>query len=95
MYDLNWVGGISVARDIAVLADAAELPTSTHSQGPVQLAASVHLAVHCPGCELVEFIRPAYYGCACLPCHPYHSRRLLVVAAWMLRLHLPCCQRPS
>ena len=85
MYDLNWVGGISVARDIAVLADAAELPTSTHSQGPVQLAASVHLAVHCPGCELVEFIRPAYYGCTRLP----------PSMTWLLCLHLTCCQRPS
>ena len=76
MYDLNWVGGISVARDIAVLADAAELPTSTHSQGPVQLAASVHLAVHCPGGELVEIVRPAYYGCAWLSCDPCRPRWL-------------------
>jgi L-alanine-DL-glutamate epimerase-like enolase superfamily enzyme len=62
MYDLGWLGGISVAREVAVLADAAELPTSTHSQGPVQFAASAHLAVHCPGCELVELVRAAYYG---------------------------------
>lgn len=29
MYDLGWLGGISVAREVAVLADAAELPVST------------------------------------------------------------------
>ena len=62
MYDLGWLGGISVAREVAVVADAAELPTSTHSQGPVQFAASAHLAVHCPGCELVEMVRASYYG---------------------------------
>lgn len=61
IYDLGWLGGISVAREVAVLADAAELPTSTHSQGPVQFVASAHLAVHCPGCELVELVRASYY----------------------------------
>ena len=28
----------------------------------MQFVASAHLAVHCPGCELVELVRASYYG---------------------------------
>ena len=62
MFDLSWLGGITVAKSVAALADAHSLPTSTHAQGPVQFAASAAVASHCASCECVELVRSSYYG---------------------------------
>ena len=47
--DVTWGGGITVARKVAALAEAAGLPVAFHDcSGPVTLAASTHLALACP-----------------------------------------------
>ncbi len=61
--DITWGGGITVARRVAALAEAAGLPVAFHDcSGPVTLAASVHLALACPNVAEQEITRAFYYG---------------------------------
>ncbi len=61
--DVTWGGGITVARKVAALAEAAGLPVAFHDcSGPVTLAASVHLALACPNVREQEITRAFYHG---------------------------------
>ena len=61
--DVTWGGGITVARKVAALAEAAGLPIAFHDcSGPVTLAASVHLALACPNVAEQEIARAFYFG---------------------------------
>ena len=61
--DVTWGGGITVARKVAALAEAAALPVAFHDcSGPVTLAASTHLALACPNVREQEITRAFYYG---------------------------------
>ncbi len=61
--DVTWGGGITVARKVAALAEAAGLPIAFHDcSGPVTLAASLHLALACPNVVEQEITRAFYYG---------------------------------
>ncbi|MDJ0946421.1 MAG: mandelate racemase/muconate lactonizing enzyme family protein [Kiloniellales bacterium] len=61
--DLTWGGGLSFARKVAALAEAAGLPVAFHDcSGPVTLAASVQLALACPNVAEQEIARAFYYG---------------------------------
>ena len=62
MPDVKWVGGILEARKIAAVAELFDIDVSPHSMsGPVNHAASVHLAAVSSRCDLVEYcygVRP-------------------------------------
>ena len=61
--DVTWGGGITFARKVAALAEAAGLPIAFHDcSGPVTLAASVQLALACPNVREQEIARGFYYG---------------------------------
>ena len=61
--DVTWGGGVTVARKVAALAEAAGLAVAFHDcSGPVTLAASVHLALACPNVAEQEMTRAFYYG---------------------------------
>ena len=61
--DLTWGGGVTFARKVAALAEAAGLPVAFHDcSGPVTLAASVQLALACPNVAEQEIARAFYYG---------------------------------
>ena len=61
--DVTWGGGITAARKVAALAEAAVLPVAFHDcSGPVTLAASVQLALACPSVAEQEITRAFYYG---------------------------------
>jgi len=61
--DLTWGGGLTFARKVAALAEAAGLPVAFHDcSGPVTLAASVQLALACPNVAEQEITRAFYYG---------------------------------
>lgn len=63
MPDLGWCGGLTEARRIAALADAAGLPIAPHDcTGPLQFAASVHLVLSQPNALIQEFVRAFYTG---------------------------------
>ena len=58
MIDPTWVGGISEARRIADMAQAYNLPVSTHDcTGPLTLYAGIHLNAALPNCILQETVR--------------------------------------
>lgn len=61
MPDIAWCGGFTEARKIAVLADTYYLPICPHNcGGPVQHAASIHLAAHVPNMFILESVRRHY-----------------------------------
>ncbi len=63
MLDLAWCGGITEARAIAALAEAADLPVAPHDcTGPVTWAASCHLSVHAANALIQECVRAFYSG---------------------------------
>ena len=58
MVDPTWVGGISEARRIADMAQAYNIPVSTHDcTGPLTLYAGLHLNAAIPNCFLQETVR--------------------------------------
>lgn len=61
MPDIAWCGGFTEARKIASLADTYYLPICPHNcGGPVQHAASIHLAAHVPNLFILESVRRHY-----------------------------------
>ena len=62
MFDFGWCGGITEARKIAAMADAAHLPVAPHDcTGPINFAVGVHFGVSQPNAVLQEVVR-AYYS---------------------------------
>lgn len=62
IYDVSWSGGISGARKVAGMAEAAHLPVAFHDcTGPVVLAASTHLALSTRNCFTQEIARGYYH----------------------------------
>ncbi len=58
MPDIAWCGGFTEARKIAALADTYYLPICPHNcGGPIQHAASIHLAAHVPNLFILESVR--------------------------------------
>ncbi len=58
MIDLAWCGGLSEARKIAHMAEAAELPVTLHDcTGPIVYAASCALSATLPNASWQEFVR--------------------------------------
>ena len=63
MIDLAWCGGLSEARKIAAIAEAAELPVTLHDcTGPVVFAASCALSATLPGASWQEMVRAYLTG---------------------------------
>ncbi|MBA3326521.1 MAG: mandelate racemase/muconate lactonizing enzyme family protein [Rhodobacteraceae bacterium] len=63
MIDLAWCGGISEARKIANMAEAAELPVTLHDcTGPIVYAASCALSATLPNANYQEAVRAYYTG---------------------------------
>lgn len=63
MFDIGWCGGLTEARKITALAEAAHLPIAPHDcTGPVALATAAHLSIHAPNALVQEFVRAAYHG---------------------------------
>ncbi len=63
MIDLAWCGGISVARKIANMAEAAELPVTLHDcTGPIVYAASCALSATLPNVNYQEAVRAYFSG---------------------------------
>ena len=63
MIDLAWCGGISTARRIANMAEAAELPVTLHDcTGPIVFAASCALSVTLPNANYQEAVRAYFTG---------------------------------
>jgi L-alanine-DL-glutamate epimerase-like enolase superfamily enzyme len=61
--DTTWAGGLSTARDVAVMADAFGIPIAPHDcTGPVALATCVHLCTAAPNALLQETVRAGYLG---------------------------------
>ena len=61
MPDIVWCGGFTEARKIASLADTYYLPICPHNcGGPIQHAASIHLAAHVPNLFILESVRRQY-----------------------------------
>lgn len=58
MIDPTWCGGITEARRIIALADAARLPVTMHDcTGPFTLLAGIHLAFSATNCSYQEVVR--------------------------------------
>lgn len=63
MPDIAWCGGITETRKIAAIAEAYQRPIAPHDcQGPVVLAASVHMALAIPNTLVQESVRAFYDG---------------------------------
>jgi galactonate dehydratase len=63
MLDLSWCGGVTEAKAIAALAEAAELPVAPHDcTGPVVWAASCHLSLNAPNALIQECVRAFFTG---------------------------------
>ena len=63
MPDVAWCGGITETRKIAALAEAHQRPIAPHDcQGPIVLAASLHLAFAAPNTLVQESVRAFYDG---------------------------------
>jgi L-alanine-DL-glutamate epimerase-like enolase superfamily enzyme len=61
--DLTWCGGISEARRISALVEAAHTSVAFHDcTGPIALAASTHMALNAENCFVQEMVRAFYYG---------------------------------
>ncbi|WP_404294419.1 mandelate racemase/muconate lactonizing enzyme family protein (plasmid) [Microvirga sp. RSM25] len=62
IYDVSWSGGITNARKVAAMSEAAHLSVAFHDcTGPVVLAASTHLALATRNCFTQEIARGYYY----------------------------------
>ncbi|MEX0761003.1 MAG: mandelate racemase/muconate lactonizing enzyme family protein [Dehalococcoidia bacterium] len=58
MLDVTWVGGLTEARAVASMAQAAKLPVTPHDcTGPVNLMAGLHLSIHAPNTMVQETVR--------------------------------------
>lgn len=63
MLDLSWCGGVTEAKAIAAIAEAAHLPVAPHDcTGPVVWAASSHLSLHAPNALIQECVRAFFTG---------------------------------
>ncbi len=63
IFDVGWVGGITMARKVAALAEAHERPVAPHDcTGPVVYAAATHLSLHLPNAILQESVRAFWDG---------------------------------
>lgn len=63
MLDLSWCGGVTEAKAIAAIAEAAHLPVAPHDcTGPVVWAASSHLALNAPNALIQECVRAFFTG---------------------------------
>jgi L-alanine-DL-glutamate epimerase-like enolase superfamily enzyme len=63
MFDVGWCGGLSEAKKIAAMAEAALRPIAPHDcTGPVVLIASLHLALNAPNALFQEVVRAYYTG---------------------------------
>lgn len=63
MLDLAWCGGVTEAKAIATLAEAAELPVAPHDcTGPVTWAASAHVSLNAPNALIQECVRAFFTG---------------------------------
>lgn len=63
MLDLGWCGGVTEAKAIASIAEAAQLPVAPHDcTGPVVWAASCHLSLHAPNALIQECVRAFFTG---------------------------------
>ena len=66
MLDVCWCGGISEARNIAVMADTFHLPLTTHgATGPFLTLASWHVSMAAPNAIIMEVVRShmrSWYG---------------------------------
>jgi galactonate dehydratase len=63
MLDPGWCGGISSARKLAALAEAANRPVAPHDcTGPVGLTVGTHLSCHLPNALIQETVRAFYTG---------------------------------
>lgn len=63
MLDLGWCGGLTEAKHIAGMAEAALRPIAPHDcTGPVVLIASLHLALNAPNAVFQEVVRAYYTG---------------------------------
>ena len=61
MFDVTWCGGLSEARKIASMADAAELPIAPHTAGgPLLFYASTHLSTASPNVWIQESCQRFY-----------------------------------
>jgi L-alanine-DL-glutamate epimerase-like enolase superfamily enzyme len=58
MLDVCWVGGLTEAKVVAKMADAARVPLTPHDcTGPVNLMAGVHLSIHAQNALVQETVR--------------------------------------
>ncbi|WP_299819681.1 mandelate racemase/muconate lactonizing enzyme family protein [uncultured Jannaschia sp.] len=63
MLDLSWCGGLTEARKIAALAEAAHIPVAPHDcTGPVVFMASCHFSLHARMALVQESVRAFYTG---------------------------------
>lgn len=63
MLDIGWMGGITVAKQVAAIAEVKRLAVAPHDcTGPIVLTASTHLAVNLPNAVLQETVRAFYTG---------------------------------
>jgi galactonate dehydratase len=61
MFDVTWCGGLTEARKIAAMADAAQLPIAPHTAGgPLLFYASTHLTTACPNVWIQESCQRFY-----------------------------------
>ena len=63
MLDLEWVGGLTEARKVASMAEAAQVPIAPHNcGGPVLHFANLHLGAAVPNLMIMESVRGRYNG---------------------------------
>src|SRR5256885_15029338 len=63
MFDVGWCGGLSEAKKIAAMAEAALRPIAPHDcTGPVVLIASLHLALNAPNALFQEVRARVLHG---------------------------------
>ncbi|HEY1368955.1 MAG TPA: mandelate racemase/muconate lactonizing enzyme family protein [Gaiellaceae bacterium] len=63
IFDPGWVGGITVGRKVAALAEAHERPVAPHDcTGPVVYTAATHLSLHLPNAIVQESVRAFWSG---------------------------------
>ncbi len=63
IFDVGWVGGITVARKVAALAEAYERPVAPHDcTGPVAYTAATHLSLHLQNAMVQESVRAFWSG---------------------------------
>jgi galactonate dehydratase len=63
IFDVGWVGGITVGRKVAALAEAYERPVAPHDcTGPVAYTAGTHMSLHLPNAILQESVRAFWSG---------------------------------